>query len=173
MRKTLVLRAVTAAVVAIAITFIQSHDAIVGLIAVLALSTGVLAAEIWQAIAFDERQVRGTIIRMAASSVVISGLVSTAGLEVLTVMSMNVIFFGYAFFAIEVLRAVRGGWRTADGRDHLVLAVIHFLMTALYVCNVAGLFQLGEVPAVGFLGAYAGILAVLWGLRAFDPKRPS
>lgn len=158
---------------AIAITFIQAHNAIVGLIAVLAFSTGVLAAEIWEAVSANDRQVRGTIIRMSAGSVIISGIVGTAGLDVLTVMSMNVIFFGYAFFAIEVFRAVRAGFKNRDGRDHVVVALIHFLMTALFVCSLMGLIKLGEVPAVGFFGGYAAILAVLWGLRAFDPKQPS
>ena len=173
MRKTLILRAATAAVVAIAITFIQAHNAIVGLITVLAFSTGVLAAEIWEAIAGQDRQVRGTVIRIAAGSVIVSGLVGTSDLFLLTVMSMNVVFFGYAFLVIEIFRAVRVGFKSREGRDHVVVASIHFLMTALFVCSLAGFIELGEVPAVGFFGGYAAILAVLWGLRAFDPKQPS
>jgi hypothetical protein len=173
LRKSLILRAATAAVVSISITFIQAHNALVGLVAVLAFATGIMAAEIWQALSSDDRQVRGTIIRMSAGSIIISGIVGTAGLDLLTVMSMNVVFFGYAFFAIEVFRAVRAGWRERAGRDHLVVALVHFLMTALFVCNLTSLIVLGEVPAVGFVGGYAAILAVLWGLRAFDPKQPS
>ncbi len=173
MKKTLILRAATAAVVAIAITFIQSHSALVGLVAVLSFATGILAAEIWQALTDEDRRARGSIIRMAAASIFITGIVGTSGLDLLTVMSMNVVFLGYIFCAIEIVRALKAGWRERAGRDHLVVSAVHFLMTALFVCNLTGLIVLGEVPAVGFFGGYAAILAVLWGLRAFDPKQPS
>jgi hypothetical protein len=49
-RKALILKAAIAAVTAIAITFIQVHNGMVGLIAVLSFATGVLAAEVWDAL---------------------------------------------------------------------------------------------------------------------------
>lgn len=164
-----------AAAVAIAITFTQAHNAFVGLIAVLAFATGILAAEVWQAFGTDDRQLKGTVIRLAASVVLLSGAVgySMPTAPLLTVMSINVLLIGYALFAIEVFRAVRAGWRQPAGRDHLVVATLHLLLTGLFFFNTLGWLTLGEVPAVGFFGAYAAILAVLWGLRAFDPKQPS
>ena len=57
--------------------------------------------------------------------------------------------------------------------DNIVLAVIHFSLAVLFALDSFGINKLGEVPAVGFFGAYAAIVAVLWGLRAFDPKRSS
>jgi hypothetical protein len=53
------------------------------------------------------------------------------------------------------------------------LAVVHFSLAVLFALDSFGINKLGEVPAVGFFGAYAAIVAVLWGLRAFDPKRSS
>jgi hypothetical protein len=173
LRKTLILRAGVAAAVAIAITFTQAHNALVGLIAVLAFATGVLAAEVWQAVASDDRQLKGTVIRFAAGTVLLSGVIgySMPGAPLLEVMNVNVLLVGYALFTIEIFRAVRAGWRTPTGRDHLVVAAIHILLTGLFFMNALSVIELGEVPAVGFFGAYTAILAVLWGLRAFDPKQ--
>ncbi len=175
MRKTLILRSAVAAAVALAITFTQAHNAFVGLIAVLAFATGILAAEIWEAFGSQDRQLKGTVIRFAAGTVLLSAVIgySIPGAPLLTVMSLNVMLMGYGLFAIEVFRAVRAGWREAEGRDHLVVAVLHLLITALFFFSSLNWITLGEVPAVGFFGAYAAILAVLWGLRAFDPKQAS
>ena len=173
MRKTLILRAGVAAAVAIAITFTQAHNALVGLIAVLAFATGVLAAEVWQAFGTDDRQLKGTVIRFAVGAVFLSGVIgySTPGAPLLQVMNFNVLVVGYTLFTIEIFRAIRAGWRTPTGRDHLVVAALNVLLTVLFLISVLNVIELGEVPAVGFFGAYAAILAVLWGLRAFDPKQ--
>lgn len=173
MRKTLILRAAVAAAVAIAITFTQAHNAFVGLIAVLAFATGVLAAEVWQAISTDDRQLKGTVIRFAAGTVLLSGVIgySMPGAPLLEVMNLNVLLVGYALFTIEIFRAIRSGWREPEGRDHLIVASLHILITGLFFMNALNVIKLGEVPAVGFFGAYAALLAVIWGLRAFDPKQ--
>lgn len=173
MRKSLILRSAVAAAVSIAITFTQAHNGLVGLIAVLAFATGVLAAEVWDAVASTDRQLKGTVIRFAAGTVLLSGVIgySIPGAPLLTVMSLNVMLMGYGLFAIELFRAIRAGWRATEGRDHLIVAALHLLITALFFFSSLNWITLGEVPAVGFFGAYAAILAVLWGLRAFDPKQ--
>jgi len=173
LRKTLILRAAVAAAVAIAITFTQAHNAFIGLIAVLAFATGVLAAEVWQAVSTDDRQLKGTVIRFAAGTVLLSGVIgySMPGAPLLEVMNLNVLLVGYALFTFEIFRAIRSGWREPEGRDHLIVASLHILITGLFFMNALNVIELGEVPAVGFFGAYAALLAVIWGLRAFDPKQ--
>ncbi len=174
-RKALILRALIAGLTALAITFIQVHDATVGLIAVLSFATGILAAEVWDALTSGDGMLKGTVLRVAGGMIfLISALSYTApGADALSVFILNTMLISYGLTAISLFRAYRFGWGSKDGRDHIVLAVFHFALAALFALDSFGVIELGEVPAVGFFGGYAAIVAVLWGLRAFDPKTPS
>ncbi len=174
-RKALILKAAIAAVTAIAITFIQVHNGLVGLVAVLSFATGILAAEVWDALTSGDSMLKGTVLRVAGGMIFLIGALSysSPGADAFSVFVLDTMLIGYALTAISMFRAYKFGWGSAEGRDNIVLAVIHFSLAVLFALDSFGINKLGEVPAVGFFGAYAAIVAVLWGLRAFDPKRSS
>lgn len=171
------LKPLSAALVALAITFTQAHDSLLGLFAVLAFTTVLVVVEIIDAIRNADRQLRATVIRIAASILVIGSLASYSYMQEqdgYTLFIINVAIAAYGFAVIEMFRSAKSGLvKTIDGRDHLVVAVIHFSMLVVYLLDFARLIKLGEVPAVGIYGAYTAILAVLWGIKAFDPKQSS
>jgi len=174
LKKLLITRAAIAAIVAIAITFTQAHNASVGLISVLGYATVMVAIEIISVLRIDDRMLKGTVIRLAASVIILGGLIGymfTAENRSYELLTLNVVIACYGFMGIEVFRAARGKFfKTTEGRDHVIVAAINVAMLAVYLMDFGGIYKLGDVPAVGIFGAYAAILAVFWGLKAFDPK---
>jgi hypothetical protein len=175
LKKLLIARTIAAALVALAITFTQAHNTSVGLICVLGYATCLVAIEIISVVRIDDRLLKGTVIRLAASVIILGGLIGymfTAQNKSYELLTLNVVIACYGFMGIEVFRASRAKFaKTPTGRDHIVVAAINLAMLAVYLLDFAGVFRLGEIPAVGLFGAYAAILAVFWGLKAFDPKQ--
>ena len=64
----------------------------------------------------------------------------------------------------EVWLARKVGRKTAAGRDATFTAFMSFALLGLF----AG-FNMGEVPLVGFLGAFHAIVAVHLGIAAATP----
>lgn len=177
MRKILLVKTLAAAIVAIIITFTQAHNAILGLIGVLTFTTVMVAAEIYTAFKSTDRQIRGPIMRIAASVLVLGSLVSYTYVteqDNYTLLIINIVIASYGFFAIEMYKSVRAGFaKDPEGRDHLTAALLNLVLLVTYLLDFAGVIKLGEIPAVGIYGAYTAMLAVLWGIKAFDPKQPS
>jgi ABC-type multidrug transport system fused ATPase/permease subunit len=175
LKKLLVVRAAIAAVVAAVITFTQAHNASIGLISVLGYATAMVAIEIISVVRIDDRMLKGTVIRLAASVIILGSLIGymfTAQNRSYELLTLNVVIACYGFMGIEVFRAARNKFfKTVEGRDHVIVAAINVAMLAVYLMDFAGIYRLGEVPAVGIFGAYAAVLAVFWGLKAFDPKQ--
>lgn len=171
------LKPIAAAVVAVSITFTQAHNALLGLFFVLGFTTILVVLEILDAARDSDRQLRSTVIRIAISILVIGSLVSYGYLQeqdTYTLFVINVAVASYGFAVIEMFRSAKTGFvKTNEGRDHVVISVIHFAMLLVYLLDFSRVIKLGEVPAVGIYGAYAAILAVLWGIKAFDPKPAS
>jgi hypothetical protein len=175
LKKLLIARTITSAIVALAITFTQAHNSTVGLICVLAYATALVVIEIISVLRIDDRMLKGTVIRLAASVIILGSLIGyvfAAQNKSYELLTLNVVITCYGLMGIEIFRAARAKFaKTAAGRDHLVVAAVNLSMLAVYLMDFAGIFTLGEVPAVGLFGAYAAILAVFWGLKAFDPKQ--
>jgi small-conductance mechanosensitive channel len=175
LKRLLIIRAAIAALVAVAITFTQAHNSSVGLICVLGYATAMVAIEIISVVRIDDRMLKGTVIRLAASVIILGSLIGymfTAQNKSYELLTLNVVIACYGFMGIEVFRAARGKFfKTPEGRDHSIVAGVNLAMLAVYLMDFGGVFTLGEIPAVGIFGAYAAILAVFWGLKAFDPKQ--
>lgn len=177
MRNALIIKTLAAAIVALVITFTQAHNALLGLICALSFTTVLVAAEIYTAFKSTDRQIRGPIMRIAASVLVLGSLVSYTYItqnDTYTLLIINIVIASYGFFAIEMYKSVRAGFaKDPEGRDHLTAALLNFVLLVTYLLDFAGIMKLGEIPAVGIYGAYTAMLAVLWGIKAFDPKKPS
>jgi hypothetical protein len=163
-----------AALAALAITFTRARSFETALIAVLAYATAMVAIEVWGALKSEDSLLKGTLIRIAASVIVLSALAATSltgpndGYLLLTI---NIAVIAYAFFAIEAFKGFRFGFKTREGKDHLVIAIANLIVLVIYLLDIARVYHLGETPAAGIFAAYTAVLAVLWGLRAFDPKQ--
>ena len=175
MNKFLIARTTFAALVALAITFTQAHNSVVGLICVLGYATALVVIEIASVLRIEDRLLKGTVIRLAASVIILGGLIGymfTSENKSYELLTLNVVIACYGFMGIEVFRASRDKFfKTPAGRDHVVVAAVNLAMISVYLLDFAGVYKLGEVPAVGIFGAYTAILAVFWGLKAFDPKQ--
>ena len=174
-RKALILKTIVAAITALTITFMQVHDGTVGLVAALVFATGVFGSEIWDALTSGDSMLKGTVIRVSLGMIFLMSALSYASpsADTMSVFVLTTSLIGYGLTAISLFRAYRFGWGSTEGRDQLVLAAFHLALAVLFVLESFSVISMGEVPAVGFFGAYSAIVAVLWGLRAFDPARPS
>jgi hypothetical protein len=155
MRNRLIASGIVAAIAAVAIIFTRARNFEVALIAVLAFATAQVVIEVLGALKLQDRMLKGTVIRLSASILVLSAIVA------------------YGFFAIEAFKAVRVGITTPAARDHITLGGLNLVVLAVYVLDVMGNYRLGEIPAAGIFAVYAAIVAVLSGLKAFDPKQAS
>jgi hypothetical protein len=173
-RNRLIASGIVAALAAVAIIFTRARNFEVALIAVLAFATAQVAIEVLGALKLQDRMLKGTIIRLSASVIVLSALFSsslTGPNDGYRLLVMNVAIVSYGFFAIEAFKVARAGFRSAAARDHITLGGLNLVILVVYVLDILGNYRLGEIPAAGIFAAYAGIVAVLSGLKAFDPKQ--
>jgi hypothetical protein len=174
MRNRLIASAIFAALAAVVVIFTRARNFEVALIAVLAFATAQVAIEVLGALKLQDRMLKGTVIRLSASVVALSALFSstlTGPNDGYRLLTMNVAIIAYAFFAIEGFKAVRAGIKTAAARDHITLGGLNLVVLVVYLLDIMGNYHLGEIPAAGIFAAYAAIVAVLSGLKAFDPKQ--
>ena len=176
LRNRLIASALVAALAAVAIIFTRARNFEVALITVLAFATAQVVIEVIGALKMQDRMLKGTIIRLAASVVALSALFSsslTGPSDGYRLLTMNVAIIAYAFFAIEAFKAFRVGLRSAAARDHITLGSLNLVVLVVYMLDISGVYELGQIPAAGIFAAYAAIIAVLSGLKAFDPKQAS
>jgi hypothetical protein len=176
MRNRLIASGIVAAIAAVAIIFTRARNFEVALIAVLAFATAQVVIEVLGALKLQDRMLKGTVIRLSASILVLSALFSsslTGPSDGYRLFVINVAIVSYGFFAIEAFKAVRVGITTPAARDHITLGGLNLVVLAVYVLDVMGSYRLGEIPAAGIFAVYAAFVAVLSGLKAFDPKQAS
>ena len=175
-RNRLIASGIVAALAAVGIIFTRARNFEVALIAVLAFATAQVVIEVLGALKLQDRMLKGTIIRLSASVLVLSALFSsslTGPNDGYRLLVTNVAIVSYGFFAIEAFKVARAGFRSHEARDHITLGGLNLVLLVVYVLDVMGAYQLGEIPAAGIFAAYAAIVAVLSGLKAFDPKQAS
>lgn len=176
MRNRLIASGIVAALASVAIIFTRARNFEVALIAVLAFATAQVVIEVLGALKLQDRMLKGTIIRLSASVLVLSALFSsslTGPNDGYRLLVTNVAIVSYGFFAIEAFKVARAGFRSHEARDRITLGGLNLVLLVVYVLDVMGAYQLGEIPAAGIFAAYAAIVAVLSGLKAFDPKQAS
>ena len=70
-----------------------------------------------------------------------------------------------SFAVIEILLSKKVGRKTRDGRDAIITAFASLALLGLTMGDI------GEVPLVGFFGAYQAILGVHLGISAFPTNK--
>lgn len=182
MRQTNALRAAVSLAVGLFITFSQSHAATIGLLALaiyslgFALTNGISSA-IWG---------RGLVAIEAMPLTVVSLLIGVFSLMVLgaeftrtedflysttdttkTAFIGLVTVWGLVAGAFEMYLARRASFKTTNGREYLMSAILSAVLGLLFLVA-----PLDIVSAVGFFGAYLIVSGVQLGVAAATPVSP-
>lgn len=105
------------------------------------------------------------IIAVAASALALLALGSTASSQL---AALQLLVIGYLVLnaAFETYLASRSGFKTVDGREHLIAAGLGALIATIFVAT-----NPEPLNAVGFLGAYFALSAVHQGIWAASPAK--
>ena len=164
-------RAVPGVLVGVAVTFLQSHDALVGLVATAVLGLGTGAA----LLAF-----RGSAYAEVARFPLIAGvagLVAGAAAGVLALTAPNGMTLKLVVAAWALVAAAAEGWawfrlrRTTDPKARRIAADWRFVAAfTLVAAIVFAAMPSHDVVLVGLVGAYAIIVGVFHGIAAFSAR---
>lgn len=164
-------RAVPAVVVGVAVTFLQSHDALVGLVAfaVLALATGGALLALRGAVPAEVARfpsIAGVAGIVAGVVAIVAAIVVPGGL------ALKVVIAAWALVA-----AAAEGWAwwrlraTTDARTRRIAADWRFVAAFTLVAAVVfALLPSHDVVLVGLVGAYAIIVGVFHGIAAASAR---
>lgn len=172
MRQTNALRAAVSFAVGLFITFSQSHAAPIGLLALAIFSLGFaltngLSSAIWG---------KGLVAIEAMPLTVVSLLIGVFSLMALspdgnlsseaaqTAFIGLVTVWGLVAGAFEMYLARRASFKTTNGREYLMSAILSTVLGLLFLVA-----PLDIVSAVGFFGAYLIISGVQLGVAAATP----
>lgn len=172
MRQTNALRAAISLAVGLFITFSQSHAATIGLLALAIFSLGFaltngLSSAIWG---------RGLVAIEAMPLTVVSLLIGVFSLMALSLDSNLstasaqtafiglVTVWGLVAGAFEMYLARRASFKTTNGREYLMSAILSAVLGLLFLVA-----PLDIVSAVGFFGAYLIVSGVQLGVAAATP----
>jgi hypothetical protein len=179
MRQTNALRAAISLAVGLFITFSQSHAATIGLLALAIFSLGFaltngLSSAIWG---------KGLVAIEAMPLTVVSLLIGTFSVMVLVTDLSNadlnfytttdtsktafiglVTVWGLVAGAFEMYLARRASFKTTNGREYLMSAILSAVLGLLFLVA-----PLDIVSAVGFFGAYLIVSGVQLGVAAATP----
>lgn len=162
-------RAAAHATVAAVITFNQVHNSVFGLNTLVLFGALYLLASLGTHFLDHRNKVMSprlglpviapTIVAISAVFALNSNWNQLAAFRWLTA------FLALGFVITEVWLANKVGRKTIDGRDAVITAFLSLALLGLF----AG-FDMGQVPLIGFLGAFHAILAVHLGISATTPK---
>lgn len=172
MRQTNALRAAISLAVGLFITFSQSHAATIGLLALAIFSLGFaltngLSSAIWG---------KGLVAIEAMPLTVVSLLIGVFSLMALSLdsdLSKDaaqtafiglVTVWGLVAGAFEMYLARRASFKTTNGREYLMSAILSAVLGLLFLVA-----PLDIVSAVGFFGAYLIVSGVQLGVAAATP----
>lgn len=162
-------RAAAHATVAAVITFNQVHDGEFGLSSLSLFGALYLAASLGTHFLDHRNKVMSPRLGwplIAPTLVAVSAVFAQlADWDQLISFRWLTALLASGFVVTEIWLANKVGRKTADGRDAVITAFLSFALFGL----VLG-FDMGEVPLVGFLGAFHAILAVHLGIAAATPK---
>lgn len=170
MKLSLGARAILCLNIGIVITFTQSHDSGVGLIALAVFGIGfaVLTA-IASATAKDKlstiESVPITIVALIIGALALLVQTQNSAAGVGTFIAL-VTGWGLISGAFELFLARRAGFGTVAGRDSLITSVLSLALGNLFL-----VVPLDIVSAVGFFGAYLVVVGVHLGISATTPTK--
>lgn len=169
MRKTQAIRALAAFGVGIFITFSQSHSANVGLLALAIFGLAFGLTYPAAALIFEPGLPALEALPIGVVAILIGLFAVLAPLQQLPADSGQVFIWlvmawGLISGAFELYQARRRGFRSDQGRDHLISSVFSLLLGVLFLA-----VPLDIVSAVGFFGAYLALSGVHLGIAAATP----
>jgi len=162
-------RAAAHATVASVITFSQVHNGAFGLNTLILFGALYLAASLGTH--FLDRRNKMMSPRLGLPVIaptvvaILAIFAGSAGWNQLTTFRWLTAILAAGFLITETYLARKVGMKSVDGRDAIITAFMSLALLGLF----AG-FNMGEVPLVGFLGAFHAILAVHLGISATSPK---
>jgi asparagine N-glycosylation enzyme membrane subunit Stt3 len=162
-------RAVAHATVAALITFTQAHNSLLGLNSLVLFGALYLAASVGTH--FIDRRNKLTSARLATPLIVpvlvaiAATIALTAGWNPLQSFRWLTAVLAAGLLVSEAWLVRKAGLNPADRRDAVISGFLSLALLGLF----AG-FNMGQVPLVGFLGAFHAILAVHLGIAATSPK---
>jgi hypothetical protein len=162
-------RAIAHATVAAVITFNQIHNGDFGLQTLILFGALYLAASLGTHFLDHRNKVMSARLGLPVIAPVVVAIASIfagyAGWDPLSSFRWLTALLALGFVVTEVWLARKVGRNTPDGRDALITAFASLALLGLF----AG-FNMGQVPLVGFLGAFHAILAVHLGIAATTVK---
>ena len=163
-------RAVAHATVAAVITFNQVHNGELGMNSLILFGALYIAASLGTHLLDKRHKLMSP--RLGLPVIAPTLVAITALVLVFTKVNQIVAFrwltatLALGFVITELWLANKVGRKTADGRDAIITAFVSLALLGL----TAGI-DVGQVPLVGFFGAFHAILAVHLGISATSPKK--
>lgn len=163
-------RSVSHAVVAALITFSQVHNGELGLTSLVLFGVLYVSASIGTHFLDRRNKLTSPTLGLPLIAPIITATVAAIALSI---GFNNLLAFRWltgllmlGFVITELLVAKRVGRKTLQGKEAVITAVASAIMLGLALG-----IDVGEVPLVGFFGAYHAILAVHLGISAATPKK--
>jgi len=163
-------RAVAHATVAAVITFSQVHNGELGLRTLILFGVLYLAASLGTHLLDNRNKVMSLRLALPTIAPVITAIVAIVAvftnLPALATFRWLVVALTLSFALIEFALYRKFGKKSSDGLDALIAGVASIAMF-----GIAAGINTGEVPLIGFFGAFNVILAVHLGIVATTPKK--
>jgi hypothetical protein len=170
MKLSLGARAILCLSIGIVITFTQSHDSGVGLIALAVFGLGFAALTTISSFAAKDKlstieSVPITIVALiiGALALLVQTQNSAAGVDTFIALVTG---WGLISGAFELFLARRAGFGSVAGRDNLITSILSLALGILFL-----IAPLDIVSAVGFFGAYLVVIGVHLGISATTPAK--
>ncbi len=172
MRQTNALRAAISLAVGLFITFSQSHAATIGLLALAIFSLGFavvngLSSAIWGKglVAIEAMPLTVVSLLIGVFSLMALSLNSNLSIDAAQTAFIGLVtVWGLVAGAFEMYLARRASFKTTNGREYLMSAILSAVLGMLFLVA-----PLDIVSAVGFFGAYLIISGVQLGVAAATP----
>ena len=160
-----IIKAASAFIAGIFITFSQAHDADVAMLGLVIMSAGWAVASVFDVLKKRQPVLNGIII--LAASYMIYCATSFEANNATTMAWILLMAWGLFGAIAELIFALRAEKKSVARRDYLINAV---LAIGLFAAQAAITKASDSVSHVGFFGAYAIILAIHLGIAAASPK---
>jgi hypothetical protein len=172
MRQTNALRAAISLAVGLFITFSQSHAATIGLLALAIFSLGFavvngVSSAIWGKglVAIEAMPLTVVSLLIGVFSLMALSLNSNLSIDAAQTAFIGLVtVWGLVAGAFEMYLARRASFKTTNGREYLMSAILSAVLGMLFLVA-----PLDIVSAVGFFGAYLIISGVQLGVAAATP----
>ena len=165
MRISQIIKAASAFIAGIFITFSQAHDADVAMLGLVIISAGWAAASVFDTLKNRQPILNGIILLGACYMIYCA--TSFEGNNATTLAWILLMAWGLLGAIAELIFALRAEKRSVSRRDHIINSV---LAIGLFAAQAAITKAADSVSHVGFFGAYAIILAIHLGIAAASPN---